>query len=921
MESTTSSAEPAVRAVRTPSSAVVILAEGEEFRSAADSVGKQNPNTRLIVVGSDAGAKQKAKKAGLMHRDTFDEAIKAIPEEIEYVWVLAGRARPRAEALPAMLGVAVKHQAALVGSKILATDNQERLLSVGSATDLFGVSSSGLDESELDFAQYDVIREVSSLPTVSLLARRQLWAVLGGLDETIPPVSSGLDFCQRVRLAGGRVVVAPSSRVLYPADRYPRSEDWRERAGRMRAMFKVYRLITLTWAIPFDIAVNLLEGMFSLLLGRPGRLAGFLAAVAWNLLRFPSSISARIRSQKTRVVGDEDLFRYQISGSVILRDMGYEIGGKLGDTGPGDQTWMGAISSRLKRGAPFALLLALLYGAVASRSLWVSGLPAGGFSFPPGDQPLGVLSAFAGGWNGVGLGSPLPPHPSAALTAGVHWLMLGWSGSQLLITAVALWAGTVGASRLFRSVGIGAGPSYLGAVVYLLGVASVSVLSHGYWPMLIALGALPWSVVAAVRPWPVTRRHRIGDLAMICLASTVLAAAAPPAVAIPVAVVILGWLAGVGWSAGAVIRVVVGAVLGLSTVGAYLWANLADVWADGPSESVEVEWWYWMVVVAAGLLVLIFGGTSLRNAAGLGLALGGAGLWAAQSGPWEVAVGGSALAALGAGMTASAAVGSVTARTQGARRLGAGAALVCGVAVLAGGMSVLEGGRAGLPADQWSGRLDFASSLSDPTDGSRLLLIGVPGTLPGMERDGPGYSYRLLETGPPTLEQAWLPPPGVGDGALAEVLSEVSTSQTLRPGQMLAPLGVRWVIVDRATGFSENLTAQVDLRVLSATEQTVVYENLVALPRSDGPFVGAWESVAFDRVEGRPFGGRIRIADNAHPRWGPGWSQQSWWNTISGTEGVAQFDPYPVGRVLGWWAAAVLVVLVGLVWWGRGAFR
>ena len=179
----------------------------------------------------------------------------------------------------------------------------------------------------------------------------------------------------------------------------------------------------------------------------------------------------------------------------------------------------------------------------------------------------------------------------------------------------------------------------------------------------------------------------------------------------------------------------------------------------------------------------------------------------------------------------------------------------------------------------------------------------------------------MLKAGPPTLEQAWLAPPAVGDQALEETLSRLASSGTLRPGELLAPFGVRWVVVDRDTGFTGNLTGQVDLRILAASEDTVVYENLVARPRSSGPFVGAWESVAPDRVEGPEFQGRIRIGDNAHPRWGPQWAQESWWNTIEGAQGAGSFDPYPMGRALGWWGAAALIVLAGLVWWGRGAFR
>jgi len=222
----------------------------------------------------------------------------------------------------------------------------------------------------------------------------------------------------------------------------------------MRAMFKAYRLMTLAWAIPLDVLLNLGEGLFSLVLGRPGRLAGFLTAVGWNIWRFPSAVSGRIKAQKFRAVGDEDIFRYQMSGSVTLREVGSEIGRRIGDFGPEEKSWAVVLTSRLRRGAPLAALLSFLYVAAASRNLWLVGLPSVGFSFPPGDDSAAVLAAYAGGWSDAGLGTSLPPHPAAALTAFADWLTLGWSGSQVLVTGIALLAGLLGSARLFRSMGV-----------------------------------------------------------------------------------------------------------------------------------------------------------------------------------------------------------------------------------------------------------------------------------------------------------------------------------------------------------------------------------------------------------------------------------------------------------------------------------
>lgn len=921
MTGTAYSSEPIVRPTRTPSIAVVLMAEGDPLESPVDRVAERDWITRLIVVGKDPGAKREAERLGALHRKTLDDVARALPADVEYVWILAGRAQPEPGALNALVQVAVNHQVALVGSKILSSEDSERLLSVGSATDLFGVTFSGLDDSELDFAQYDVVREVSSLSPVSLLIRRRLLAVLGGFDESLPPVSAGLDLCQRVRLAGGRVVVAPSSRVRYPPGLFPRFAGWRERAGRMRAMFKAYRLMTLAWAIPLDVLLNLGEGLFSLIMGRPGRLAGFFAAVGWNLGRFPSAVSGRLGAQKFRAVGDEDFFRYQVSGSVTLREVGSEIERRFGDFGPEEKSWAVALTSRLRRGAPLAALLSFLYLAAASRNLWLVGLPSVGFTFPPGDDPAGILAAYAGGWNDTGLGTSLPPHPAATLTAFADWLTLGWSGSQLLVTAIALLAGLLGSARLFRSMGVASAGSHAGAAVYLLGSATASVLAHGYWPLVISLGALPWSVSAAARPWPDRWRARIGDLAAVSLACALLAASAPVAVAAPLAIVIVGCAAGVGWSWWSIPRALLGAAVGTSAVGTYLWANDLNVWSHGPSLTWEADWVYWGGVAVAGVLAVVFGGASLRGATGVGLALSGAGLWLGRLPEWEVALAGAVLAAVGAGTTVAASVAAGVRDGKGRRRMGGLLAVAAGVVVLGFSLSTLEGGRAGLAEDRWGDRLEFASSLADPGDGSRLLLIGAEGSLPGMEREGEGFSYRLMKAGPPTLEQAWLAPPGVGDQALAEVVFALSESRPLRTGELLAPFGVRWVVVSQDTGFSRHLSGQVDMRILSESADAVAYENLVALPRSDGPYVGAWESVAADRVEGLEFQGRIRIGDNAHPRWGPDWEQYSWWNTISGAEGAGSFTPDPVERRLGWWGGGLLTALAGLGWWGRGASR
>ena len=144
MKGTASSSDPIVRPIRTPSIAVVLMAEGEPLEPLADGVAEKDWITQLIVVGKDPRTKQQAEQLGALHRETLEEVTRALSADIEYVWMLAGQARPQPGSLTAMLQVAENHQVALVGSKILSAEDSEQLLSVGSATDLFGVTFFGL---------------------------------------------------------------------------------------------------------------------------------------------------------------------------------------------------------------------------------------------------------------------------------------------------------------------------------------------------------------------------------------------------------------------------------------------------------------------------------------------------------------------------------------------------------------------------------------------------------------------------------------------------------------------------------------------------------------------------------------------------------------------------------------------------------
>ena len=256
---------------------------------------------------------------------TLEEAIASTASDVEYLWILHSDARPRPDALAALVSEVERNDASLGGSKLLVAGTRDELESVGSATDVFGEPFSGLDEGEIDLQQYDVVREVAFVSSVSMLVRRDLAQGLQGLDDLLEPVAAGLDFSQRVRLAGGRVITVPSSEVFHQGRCRQAGRGWREQAGRMRAMLKAYRPITLAWVIPYQLFVGLVDSLFNLVLLRWRPAAKHAASWGWNLIHLPSTIAARRKFKPVRAFGDEELFRFQARGSVRLRDLGAEL--------------------------------------------------------------------------------------------------------------------------------------------------------------------------------------------------------------------------------------------------------------------------------------------------------------------------------------------------------------------------------------------------------------------------------------------------------------------------------------------------------------------------------------------------------------------------------------------------------------------
>ena len=125
--------------------------------------------SRIVVVGSGSAGRHAADGAGVEWMSTVPNLLGSIDTSITHLWLLYAGALPRPDALGALVVEAERADAAVAGSKLVRSDDPERLIAVGIATDVFDVPYLGLEESEIDAGQYDVVRDVAAVAAVSML--------------------------------------------------------------------------------------------------------------------------------------------------------------------------------------------------------------------------------------------------------------------------------------------------------------------------------------------------------------------------------------------------------------------------------------------------------------------------------------------------------------------------------------------------------------------------------------------------------------------------------------------------------------------------------------------------------------------------------------------------------------------------------
>ncbi len=871
------------------------------------------PNLSILVV--DAASTEEVKpRVGQAAPGAF---VRRLPEHAgfgaaanEVLEVVEGAAfylmchddiAPKPDVVRLLVEEAFRSNAAIVGPKLVAWDDERLLLQVGEGVDHGGYVAPLVERGELDQEQHDAVRDVFTIPGACTLVRADLFAEIGGFDEGIDILYDDVSLCWRTHIAGARVIVAPNAMVrhLEALDRRQPGLERRRLANRhrLRVVLSCYSALGLVRAVPKVVVLHLIEAAYSIVVGRTANARDLASGWIWNLRRLGELRDARRQVRSFRRVPDTEIRRFMARGSARASQF------VRGQIGGGEDRFSGW--ARSSRGVAGALrtgqlrFSAMVWGAVAlvfltgSRHLLTRGVPAVGELVPFTSSPLDMLREWSSGWRTAGLGSEAPAPTGFGILGGLGLLAAGTMG--LLRTVLTVGLIPLGAVLAYRlAAPIGSRYAQVAALlVYVCNPLPYNALAAGRWSTLALYAAAPLLLgllarVSTLSPFgptggevgPQVRATHLRHLVLgLALTTALLAALAPVLVVIvPVMAATLvlgsllvyrtkgsGRLLAAALAAGAVAVVLhlpwsLDLLLPGTPLTAITGPEAAPAGSDlaallrfevGPLGSGLLGW---VFLVAAALPLLI--GRGERHAwavRGWTMAITFWGLaWVAQRGdaPFAMPPVELLLVPCAVGLTLATAMGVAAFQTDlpgyrfGWRQVASG---VAAAAVALGTIPVLGAafdGRWSMPAGDHSRALGFLDADNDELP-FRVLWVGDPTALPlGSWQLDEGVAYATTDDGTPEAQDLWA---GSDDGRtslLADALDLARTGQTARLGRLLAPMGVRYLVIPERLApapfgtverplpavLRTTFEAQLDLEPLDVPAGLTVYRNQAFFP-------------------------------------------------------------------------------------------
>lgn len=847
--------EPLVGFGAPPVVAVVVTKDaGDWFAETCASLAAQDYESLSVLVIDNGGTVDPSGvvaehlPSGFVKRLEEDRGFSTAANDVissvegaPFLLFLHDDVRLEPSAVTELVAEAFRANAGIVGPKLVDWDRPDRLRSVGVMVDPYGFASEVAEPGELDQSQHDLAREVFAVSGACLLVRADLFTAIGGFSESVPYFGEDTDLCWRAHTAGASVQLCPRATVAHRG----RFEDRRDVEDpertllqhQARSMLTNYSGRRLLVAAPAAFLLSLVDLLGSLVLGRFDRASDIAAAYGGNLLGLPALLRDRRRVAKSRRVPDSSYLPLMRQGSSRLRTLvrGAEQENRLLAASQAGRSYIRSLDdgpNRLALGLGAAALVLALLGA---RNLLTGPLPVLREFVDLGSSGPRLVSQWWVAWRDAGVGESSVPPGFVPVMGVLSTLMFGSTGAAwrvfvlllLLLGGVGSWK-LVGQDRPL--------PARVGAmVVYTLSPVALGAMGTGRLQALVAYAAAPWLLRRVARDAGVapfgdasTRRFSFRQLGGTALLLGLVASLSPlGAVLLVVTLLVMAAAPALLGDAAGAARMVRSVLLPAAAAAALnlpwivQWvlrgdmASLTGVWkgsgampsaaqiVTGSVGSVQTGWWGWGVVAAA--LFGLLAGRGWRfawSATAWVLALV---VWVlvvllarsgylAGAGPELFLVPAALAMAVAVAMSATAFTDDVVGSDFGANQI---LAIVAGVALM---LSVVPVAVASLDGRWYQPRGDFGRLLRtvDTGDSFRSLWIGDPDVLPvaGWQlNDGTGLAVGLSEGLDPLVTQRFRLDGGPGVRQLQQAVDAALEGGTDRLGQLLAPMGIKYVVV------------------------------------------------------------------------------------------------------------------------------
>lgn len=297
------------------SAVVVAHDEPVSLTRVLEQLSKQTlPPSRILVV--DTSKTQAVPSAGfetltLNHKTSFALSIEVAVKHLAtdgYLWILHDDSAPDADALEKLLReVELSPSLAVVGPKQVDWDDPKLIKQMGLTLTRGGKLFSRV-RGEFDQGQHDHLEDVMAVGTAGALVNLEKYKQLGGFDPKAPPLAADVDFSIRARLSGGRVAIAPNSKIAHQmlSMNGKRSRSWlggtpaeaiRHSELYLALSYASFIGFVLGWLLLIPFAI--LNSFVLLIRKRAGSIPAELAAAATTFMQLPKILSSRVRIRRT----------------------------------------------------------------------------------------------------------------------------------------------------------------------------------------------------------------------------------------------------------------------------------------------------------------------------------------------------------------------------------------------------------------------------------------------------------------------------------------------------------------------------------------------------------------------------------------------------------------------------------------------